>query len=106
IRTVLSAEVLRTKFPHFPWPADTRDLRQAIGAAGGPRAILPWLLAAWLVPNQLYADLLGLPRRGDREETALLFTSGSVGEPKGVIFSHRNLLANCCQISSLPILPR
>ena len=106
IRTVISAEAMREKLPHFPWPERTLDLRAALAEAGGPRAMLRWFLAAWILPNQWLADRLQLPRLGDRAEAALLFTSGSVGEPKGVVLSHRNILANAAQISSLSILPR
>ncbi|MDB6166058.1 MAG: aas, partial [Lacunisphaera sp.] len=105
IRTVLTADALRSKLPNFPFPENTLDLRREIEAAGGRRAILPWLVAAWVLPNQWVATLLGLPRLGDHEEAALLFTSGSSGEPKGVVLTHRNILANCAQISSLSILP-
>ena len=103
--TVLSADAVRAKLPNFPWPERTLDLKAEIEACGGKRALLPWLIAAWVLPNQVCADLLGLPRCGDRDEAGLLFTSGSSGEPKGVVLSHRNILANCAQISSLSILP-
>jgi acyl-[acyl-carrier-protein]-phospholipid O-acyltransferase/long-chain-fatty-acid--[acyl-carrier-protein] ligase len=105
VQTILSADVLRQKVPNFPWPARTLDLAATLAAMGGKRAILPWLVAAWLLPNQWFVRLLGLPREGDRAEAGLLFTSGSSGEPKGVALSHRNILANCAQISSLSILP-
>jgi acyl-[acyl-carrier-protein]-phospholipid O-acyltransferase/long-chain-fatty-acid--[acyl-carrier-protein] ligase len=105
VRTLLTADAFRERFSDFPWPERTVDFRSEMAAAGGKRAMIPWLAAAWLLPNQWVAGIMGLPHRGDREEAALLFTSGSAGNPRGVVLSHRNLLANWAQISSLAILP-
>lgn len=106
VKTVISADVLRAKIADFPWPERTLDLGRTMTEIGGKRALLPWFLAAWVLPNQMVARLLGLPRHGDREEAGLLFTSGSSGDPKGVPLTHRNILANCWQFSSLSILPQ
>ena len=105
IATVITADAVRAKLPNFPWPPRTVDLKAELDACGGRRALVPWLLAAWVLPNQWCARLLGLPKRGDRAEASVLFTSGSSGEPKGVVLTHRNIIANCEQISSLSILP-
>lgn len=105
IRTVISAEAMRAKLPQFPWPAQTRDMRVDL-AGCGKAAVVARLALIWLLPSRLLAALWGVPRVGDNAETALLFTSGSSGEPKGVPLTHRNILGNCGQISATGILSK
>ncbi len=60
----------------------------------------------WLMGFAFWFPLAAVPR-GDTEAPAVvIFTSGSEGKPKGVVLSHRALLANVDQIMNfLPIGP-
>ncbi len=95
---VISASAMRSKVANFPWPEATHDLREIL-AGFGKGGLAARMAAAVALPLPALAAWLGVPRRGGAAEAALLFTSGSAGDPKGVILSHRNLVGNVIQVA-------
>lgn len=95
----LTADSFVRKVQTFPWPP-TKQLMflERILPQIQPK-IIKWLIALKLLPVGLLAKLLGLSPEGGDREAALLFTSGSSGEPKGVVLSHRNLVSNVTQFA-------
>ena len=63
--------------------------------------ILLWWMMSIFAPTRLLLRLLQVPKRGGHDEAILLFTSGSSGEPKGVVLSHRNIVGNVSQFREL-----
>src|SRR5438477_1189316 len=99
LRVAISATPFMERLKDFPWPERVLKLDELLPHM--KRQIIFWWILSILLPAGLLLRLLKIPKEGGHAEAVLLFTSGTTGEPKGAVMSHRNVVGNVSQFRQL-----
>src|SRR5947208_5400855 len=99
LRIAISATPFMERLKDFPWPERVLKLDELMPQL--KHQIILWWIMSFLAPARLLLRLLQIPKEGGHREAVLLFTSGTTGDPKGVVVSHRNVVGNVCHFREL-----
>jgi acyl-[acyl-carrier-protein]-phospholipid O-acyltransferase / long-chain-fatty-acid--[acyl-carrier-protein] ligase len=99
LRVAITATPFMERVKDFPWPERVLKLDELMPQM--KRQIILWWLMSMIFPAGLLLRLLKIPKKGGHTEAVLLFTSGTTGEPKGAVMSHRNVVGNVSQFRQL-----
>jgi acyl-[acyl-carrier-protein]-phospholipid O-acyltransferase/long-chain-fatty-acid--[acyl-carrier-protein] ligase len=107
IDVVITSKAFVERFPKLAIPGRTVYLEDALQAPRSTEKLIS-ILCAFTLPQSLLRRAIGADRGAARtgvdELATVIFSSGSTGDPKGVMLSHFNIVSNIQQVSQVFML--
>jgi len=103
LETTVTSKAFLERFPKIEIPGRTLLLEDILEKPRLGEKLLA-LLFAWTLPYRLLKFALGAKPGRDEDLGTVIFSSGSTGDPKGVMLTHHNILANIRQVTQVFML--
>src|SRR5215469_15607459 len=103
LETVITSKAFLERFPKIEIPARTVFLEEALETPGLLEKLAAFLFA-WILPYAVLKAALGAKRQTTDDLATVIFSSGSTGDPKGVMLTHHNISANIRQVTQVFML--
>jgi acyl-[acyl-carrier-protein]-phospholipid O-acyltransferase/long-chain-fatty-acid--[acyl-carrier-protein] ligase len=100
LKTVITSKAFLDKIQKIEVPCPLLLLEDLLAA---PRTVekIAALIFAWLLPFPLLKRALGARDSHTDDLATVIFSSGSTGDPKGVMLSHHNIISNIRQMTQV-----
>src|SRR5581483_5062391 len=103
LQTVVTSNAFLERFPKIEIPGRTLLLEDVLNKPCLSEKLVS-LIFSWTLPYHLLKSALGAKRHIDEDLGTVIFSSGSTGDPKGVMLTHHNILANIRQVTQVFML--
>lgn len=102
LQTVITSRVFLEKIQKIEVPCPMVMLEDVLASPPPkPQEKIAALIFAWLLPFALLKRALGARAQTTDDLVTVIFSSGSTGDPKGVMLTHHNIISNIRQMTQV-----